>query len=303
MISFSVNIIAWIFSLAVPLSMPSAVYTSGTIRSAENCIEDTRLPDNPDKKIEPMPVIDARSFAVLSDDGHVWLAEKESLKPQAMASITKLMTALVFLDHNPGWDKDYTIRRVDLVSGGKVHLFLGDTVNLRDLFKATLIASDNGAALALSRASGLSDEAFVEAMNVKAKDLGLLQTNFVDPIGLGDSNQAHAKDIARLAQIALNQADISEAVISPNYSFQTKEGNDKFLESTDWLLESSLPANLRALGGKTGYTEAAGYSFVGRFQDQLGRSLIVVVLDSGGRNERFQQAQALANWAFTYCKW
>lgn len=305
MISFIFNIIAWLISLALPAS--ASFYTSGVWLGGDVCLEESRLPDNPDveiiERIVPPPQITARSFVVLTDNSNIWLSEKDSVSPQAMASITKLMTALVFLDHNPGWDTEYQISKDDMVSGGKIHFFVGDTMTLRDLFNSALVASDNGAALALARSTKLTDEEFVKAMNEKAKDLALMQTHFVDPIGLGDGNVAHAKDIARLAQKALNEESIAQAVLQSNYSFKTKENRDKFLESTDWLLESNLASGLESLGGKTGYTEAAGYSFVGRFKDELGRSLIIVVLDSGGKNERFEQAQALAVWAFQYCKW
>ena len=305
MISAAAVFISWVMTVALPVSADA--YFSGELRGTNACVSESRLPDNPDVPTvsakAPLPELEAASFAILSDDGHVWLAEKEANTVQAMASITKLMTALVFLDHNPGWESEYEIKREDLVSGGRVHLFLGDRVRVKDLFNAALVASDNGAALALARSTALSDEEFVMAMNAKARSLGLLKTNFVDPIGLGDNNVAHAKDIARLAQVALSQQDIAKAVNQENYRFNTLQGRVKFLESTDWLLSNENNNKIKALGGKTGYTEAAGYSFVGRFQDENGRSVVVVVLDSGGRNERFLQAQALADWAFTYCQW
>jgi D-alanyl-D-alanine carboxypeptidase len=308
MINLATNIVALFFSVWAPLANTS--YISGPILGKDACIEEARLPDSPDlqsTQVKSAPEIEARSFAVLTDEGHIWLAEKNSTNRQAIASITKLMTALVFLDHNPGWEVDYTIKREDLVNGGRVHLYLGDTVSLRDLFNSALVASDNGSALALARATGLSDEDFVAAMNSKARSLGLLQTSFADPIGLSNANISNAKDVARLAQVALNQVDIAEAVIRANYRFNTKQGREKFLESTDWLLDNnenrSGNKNFEALGGKTGYTEAAGYSFVSRFKDDEGRSIIVVVLDSGSRNERFLQSRQLAEWAFNYCQW
>jgi D-alanyl-D-alanine carboxypeptidase len=306
MINLATNIVALFFSVWAPLANTS--YVSGPILGKDACIEEARLPDSPDLEItqaKPAPEIEARSFAVLTDEGHIWLSEKNSTNRQAIASITKLMTALVFLDHNPGWEEEYTIKREDLVAGGRVHLYLGDTINLRDLFNSALVASDNGAALALARATGLSDEDFIAAMNAKARSLGLIQTSFADPIGLSDSNISNAKDVARLAQVALNQTDIAQAVIRTNYRFSTKQGREKFLESTDWLLDNngSGDKNFEALGGKTGYTEAAGYSFVSRFKDDEGRSIIVVVLDSGSRNERFLQSRQLAEWAFNYCRW
>lgn len=303
MLSFIVNTIVVLLSF---WSLPTTLaYVSGDWHGAEVCAEAQHLPAGNDRVSPPKlaPVVAAKSAAVLSDDGHVWLSLKAADSRQPIASITKLMTALVFLENNPGWDKDYTIYRQDLVEGGKINLFLGETVKIKDLFHASLVASDNGATLSLARATGLKDTEFIEKMNKKAKSLGLMQTKFSDPIGLNNDNLSTAKDVARLAQAALNQSEIAAAVLLPAYHFQTAQGKTKDLESTDWLLASDMPANIQSLGGKTGYTDQAGYCFVGRFRDNQGRSVIAVVLDSGSKNERFRQARDLAVWAFTYCQW
>jgi len=301
------NLIANLLALSLSVWSPpvNIVYSSGPLRGTEACLESGHLPLNDDVPARKMPApsIAAKSAAVLTDDGHVWLAAKAPERRQAIASITKLMTALVFLDNNPGWEKEYTIRRDDIVEGGKINLFLGETVKVKDLFNASLVASDNGATLALVHATGLSTADFMVAMNNKAKDLGLLQTEFADPVGLSNGNLSNVRDVARLAQAALNKAEIEAAVARHTYRFQTVQGREKLLESTDWLLDSSPSSTLKALGGKTGYTDQAGYCFVGRFQDKDGRSVIVAVLDTGGKNERFLQARALATWAFTYCQW
>ncbi len=303
MLSGFANIIAILLSLWTPTA--TVTYASGDWRGQDACVSDQHLPANGDRPAvrQAAPEVDAKSVAVLTDDGHVWLSAKAPERRQAIASITKLMTALVFLDKNPGWEKEYTIARRDLVEGGKVNLFLGDTVKVKDLFNSSLVASDNGATLALARSTGLSDEEFITAMNQKAKDLGLMQTEFSDAVGLNNDNLSTAKDVARLAQAALNQPDIAAAAIRSSYRFQTVSGQEKALESTDWLLEGELPKGLQVLGGKTGYTDQSGYCFVGRFKDEQGRSVIVAVLDSGGKNERFLQARALATCAFTYCQW
>ncbi|MGE5426119.1 MAG: D-alanyl-D-alanine carboxypeptidase family protein [Bacillota bacterium] len=297
------NLIAIVLSVFSPTSAP-AVYAGGPWRGTVAC-QVSRLPENADREETiPAPEVAAKSVAVLTDDGYVWLESKEEVRRQPIASITKLMTALVFLDHNPGWDKAYTIGRQDLVEGGKVNLFVGDTVSVKDLFNSSLVASDNGATLALARSTGLSDEEFIAAMNGKAKELGLMQTAFVDPIGLNDDNLSTVKDVARLAKAALDKSDIAAAVGKPSYRFATTEGREKILESTDWLLESDGGNGLQAVGGKTGYTDKAGYCFVGRFRDMSGRSVIVAVLNSGGgKNERFVQAKELAAWALNHCQW
>lgn len=303
MLSLVANLLAIGLSIWSPPA--TTIYHSGSLRGTEACIDSSHLPVNNDRPAikKPAPLVDAKSTAVLTDDGHVWLEAKAPERRQAIASITKLMTALVFLDHNPGWEAEYTISRSDMVEGGKINLFLGETVKVKDLFNASLVASDNGATLSLARSTGLSGTDFITAMNRKARDLGLLQTEFSDPVGLNSDNLSNARDVARLAQAALNRQEIAAAAKMSNYSFRTAQGKEKFLESTDWLLDSSSPGALEALGGKTGYTDQAGYCFVGRFRDKDGRSVIVAVLDTGGKNERFLQARALAAWAFTYCQW
>jgi len=304
MLSIISNILALAMSIVLPAT--PAVYASGDWRGVEACVSsDRHLPENADKKvvISEAPIVEAKSAAVLTDDGNIWLASQEASRRQPIASITKLMTALVFLEHNPGWDNIYTIAKDDIVSGGRINLFWGEEVKIRDLFNASLIGSDNGATLSLARSTGLSDEEFVQAMNKKALSLGLLQTEFADAIGLDDRNLSNAKDVARLAQAALNQSDIAATTGNSSYSFKTLQGKSKVIESTDWLLDGDLTDNIEAVGGKTGYTEEAGYCFVGRFKDENGRSLITVVLDSGGINERFTQARTLAKWAFNYCQW
>jgi D-alanyl-D-alanine carboxypeptidase len=301
------SIISNILALAMSIYLPAAptVYVSGDWRGVEACVSDRHLPVNDDRQvvIAQSPEVEAKSVAVLTDDGNVWLTSKDAGRRQPIASITKLMTVLVFLDHNPGWDAVYTINRDDIVAGGRINLFWGEQVKIRDLFNASLVGSDNGATLSLARSTGLSDEEFIVAMNKKAVFLGLMQTEFADVIGLDNRNLSNAKDVARLAQTALDQVDIAATSGKSVYVFNTLQGKKKTIESTDWLLDGNLLDNIEVIGGKTGYTEEAGYCFVGRFKDADGRSIITVVLDSGGINERFQQASILARWAFTYCQW
>lgn len=303
MLNIIINVLVLFLSVCLPNT--PAVYASGDWRGVEACVIDRHLPVNEDKQIviAKAPEVEAKSMAVLTDDGNVWLTSKNASQQQAIASITKLMTALVFLENNPGWDIVYTIDKKDIVSGGRINLFWGEQVRVRDLFNASLVGSDNGATLSLARSTGLSDEEFIMAMNKKAISLGLMQTNFVGITGLDSRNLSNSKDVAKLAQAALDQPDIAETTLKSFYRFNTLQGKDKVIESTDWLLDSTLLNDIEAVGGKTGYTEEAGYCFVGRFKDANGRSVITAVLDSGGINERFQQASTLARWAFTYCQW
>ena len=245
----------------------------------------------------------AAKGAVLMANDHFFLFEENADEPQPIASITKLMTALVFLDNNPGWNKAYMITEADKIEGGRLNLFLGDEVTVKDLFYISLVASDNGATLALVHASGLSETEFVAGMNRRAEELGLAKTSFKDPVGLSEYNLSTAREVALLAQAAFKRPEISDATTRSDYQFTTVGGREKKIESTDYLLFDSGEKILTVLGGKTGYTEQAGYCFVGRLKDEAGREVISVVLNSQDKNGRFRDSRNLANWVFANYNW
>jgi len=248
------------------------------------------------KSSSSAPAISADKAAVLSLSDRSFLFTKDADKSQPIASITKLMTALVFLDKNPGWEKIYKITESDKIEGGHLNLFLGDEVNLKDLFYTSLIASDNGATIALVHASGLSEKEFVDLMNQKAQFLGLRSTFFSDPIGLSDRNISTAREVAILVRTALASEEIKKAVYTPNYSYLTVQGRDKKIESTDYLLFLESENGLKAFGGKTGYTDTAGYCFAGKFSSASGKEFISVVLNSEDKNSRFKESRDLVRW-------
>lgn len=240
------------------------------------------------------------SAAVLSGENNLFIFTHQADLIRPIASISKLMTALVFLDHNPGWEEIYEIRPQDRIEGGRLNLFWGERLTIKDLFYTSLIASDNGATLALVSASGLSEEEFVAKMNAKARHLGLLKTSFADPVGLSEQNLSTAREVAILAGFALAVSEIRTAVGQATYEFNTINGRDKKIESTDYLLFSDAE---NVIGGKTGYTDSAGYCYVGEWQDEVGRSLIVAVLGASDRNSRFTLSRDLATWALKSYDW
>jgi D-alanyl-D-alanine endopeptidase (penicillin-binding protein 7) len=140
-------------------------------------------------------------------------------------------------------------------------------------------------------------------MNSQALKMGLSQTSFTDPIGLSEDNLSTAREVALLAQAAFKRPEISDATTRPDYQFTTLVGREKKIESTDYLLFDSGQQILTVLGGKTGYTEQAGYCFVGRLRDKSGREVISVVLNSQDKNGRFKDSKSLANWVFANYNW
>lgn len=286
--------------------IPVYSHNSGPILGESNCHQ-SFLPENEERVIpelnEAPPEIESSSAAILAVDANFFLYEKAANEKRSIASITKLMTALTFLDTKPDWDDYYTIVREDGVSGGRLHLFLGDTLTIKELFNTALISSDNGAITALVRSTGLSEEDFIAKMNQKAVDLSLFSTNFSDVTGLSDNNISTAKDVIRLAKIALNTKEIEEALSLEDYRYITREGREKIILSTANGFLRNGENGLNLIGGKTGYTEKAGFCFVGRYLDEKGREVISIVLGASDRNQRFIEANKLSSWAFFNCDW
>ncbi len=231
--------------------------------------------------------VDQKSGAVL------W--QKNARQQRSLASITKLATALVFLENNPGWETEVTIQKSDYRAGGRSYIYSGEKISLKDLFNISLVASSNHATMALARATGLSAEDFVARMNNKAKELGMKQTTFIEPTGLDPANVATAEDIISLARAAFLKPEIKSATIQSEYVFKVLNNQrSEKVKNTDKLLGSYL----KVLAGKTGYLDEAGYCLVSLVGGEDSQELLMVVLGSATEADRFQDLKALAQWAF-----
>ncbi len=270
----------------------------------------SRLPGNNDKSEGPQPIdgfdeiiVDSRISCVIDVETGKVVYNKSNNTKVPIASITKLMTALVFLDHSPGWEEAYTIREDDRRNGGKIFLYLGDQVTVEDLFNLSLVGSANTATVALVHSTGLSEEDFVQKMNDKAMELGLTDTYFEDSTGLSSGNVSTALEVAQIAKYALAKIEINKATLKNDYSFKTLQGVVKKVYTTDYLLESFPENGIKVLGGKTGYTELAEYCFVGKFTNKNGNEIITVVLGSDNKNSRFYETKELAEWTYGNYTW
>lgn len=266
-----------------------------------------RLPRNLNLPVKKSAVgnleISATSSAVIDCKSDAVLFGKQKDQIWPIASITKLAAALVFLEHNPGWETIYQIKAEDKQEGGRIYLFTGEKVKVKDLFYFSLVGSDNTAAMALVRSTGLSDEEFINKMNEKARALGLNNTHFDDPVGLSSGNMSTAKEIAALAGAAFANEDISGASLTKAYEFETLEGRNKKINNTDGLLDIFPQNGIKILGGKTGYIEASGYCFVGKFADHSGNEIISVVLGADSYNARFAQTKEMVEWVYENYQW
>lgn len=248
------------------------------------------------------PEIKAEAAGVYSTKPGFRLWSNNDTNVRPIASITKLMTVLVFLEHNPGWDKTVEIIADDNRLGSKAYLFLGDRLSVEDLFRTSLVASDNTAITALVRSTGLSEDDFVVAMNQKAESLRLSSTVFVEPTGLNSNNQSTVRDITRLALAAFEQPEIRQALQYSRYEFETEALKTVTVFSTNDLLGIPFSDSPKLLAGKTGHLPEAGYCFVGWFEYN-GQTIISVVLGAPESDDRFIETQKLVEWAYNGYSW
>ncbi len=199
------------------------------------------------------PTLSAAAWYLVGEDGAV-LTQESSRRSRAIASITKLMTAIVALEEARPSD----LVRVDSsaagIGGSTVYLRAGEELSVGELVRAMLIPSANDAATALALHVGDGSlPRFVSLMNAKARELGLVDTTFVNPHGLDEPGHvSSARDATVLVRYALGVSSIRAALEQTSYSLA---GRQQF-PTTDDLL-SSWPA---LVGGKTGHTEDAGWS-------------------------------------------
>jgi len=237
----------------------------------------------------PMPAGVLRT----SDGRTLW--EREPHEERAMASITKIMTALVVLD-NADLSASVAISpQAAAVKESGVDLVAGEHFTVQQLLEATLIPSANDAAYALAEHVAGSEDAFVGLMNQKAAELGLERSAFTNPHGLDEpGHYTCAGDIATLISVAMADPRFAEIVAKPSITW-TSGGVSKVYESSNELLGEYEGM----LGGKTGFTNQAGYSVVLEAERQ-GVGLIAVVLGGTSEDDRFEQARTLLDWGFEH---
>jgi serine-type D-Ala-D-Ala endopeptidase (penicillin-binding protein 7) len=220
---------------------------------------------------------------------------KDEYNVRPIASITKLITALTFLDFKVDWDNTIEMDTFDVNNSSRSPLRAGDVYRVRDLFHSSLMSSDNRATRALARSTGVSIDSFIVLMNRKVDSLGLYSIKVDEVTGLSENNVASAFDIARLVNIASSNETIQSTLCTKQYTYISEKrkrlitlGNTNRLLSSSWRIE----------GGKTGYIGESGYCFAVRVNDDKGHDLTGVVLGARSNSRRFKEAAKLFQWAF-----
>jgi D-alanyl-D-alanine carboxypeptidase (penicillin-binding protein 5/6) len=243
----------------------------------------------------PIPQISADRVIVVDAAADEVLFEKNPDKRGAIASTTKLLTALLVVEAGD-LDKTITVEQSDTQCAPvRLGLKTGEQYTRRQLLTAVLVKSSNDIAQVLARDNAGSVEAFAAKMNAKCKELGLQNSHYVNPHGLpsrdGDEPYSTARDLSVIARTCDKLPDIREIVKLRSYTFKWPSGKVTELANTNRVLRSSSYCD----GMKTGYTDAAGYCLVASGERNGRRRIVVVLNDTEGGVWR--DAQALLEWA------
>jgi D-alanyl-D-alanine endopeptidase (penicillin-binding protein 7) len=221
------------------------------------------------------------------------LFEKNSTVALPIASITKLMTGLLVVQAHQNLDEVLTITEadVDRHKFTSSRLPVGARMTRGNLLHIALMSSENRAAAALGRNYPGGITAFVDAMNAKAKELGMNETHYVDSSGLSSQNVSSARDLARLAMTAHQEPLLRQYTTDPNYAVQAS-GRTLQYHNTNYLVaQPDWNIGLQ----KTGFINEAGRCLVMQAMIQ-GRNVIMVFLDSKGKQSRTADAGRMRRW-------
>ncbi len=240
----------------------------------------------------------ASSTLVISNRGGTLLSQG-SYQLRPIASLTKLVTALIVLDTHPNWSAEYTLKNEDQRYGNIIYIYPGEVVTVKDLWVASLLASDNTATEALIQAVGLNDEMYPQKVEELAKKLNInSDLRLIEPTGLNPDNQASARAMATIVNAALSQPDIQKTLLLDKYEIITQKGRRQLVTNTDGFIQGSvaIPDSWQILGGKTGYLDEAGYCFAALWRNDQGEELVTVVLGAPTKEGRFTITKDLLDY-------
>lgn len=242
-----------------------------------------------------IPRLHAKAAFVVDATNNRVLFQKNPERPFPIASLTKLMTALVFFQTQPEFDRYVTITRQDKLHSSRSHIRAGEEISVRDLIHAALMSSDNVATKALVRTCGVPHAEFIGRMNAMADSLGLKGAHFVEPTGLDERNVATASDCAKLLQLASTNPIVSAVMQKTSYDFTSNRRRHQ-LVNTNRLLRSKW----RVTAGKTGFIHEAGYCLATNVETATGTEITAVLLGAPSNTMRFAEVRRLLDWSYRF---
>ena len=250
------------------------------------------------------PEISAIAGIVIDEETGEVLFSKNSNEVRPIASLTKIMTAWVFLDQDPNFTDAYTYNNNYETNPVGAHLYIveNDVLTIGDVYYSMLVGSANNAAKMIGyNTPDMNFGEFVAEMNTKADELGLDNTTFVEPSGLNVNNVSTAYEYALLARQAFKKSKILQGTTLKSYYFDE-------ISSADWRKNHNiinrnqlLSSDLYITGTKTGYLDESGYCYVIRVKDRdTNNEVIAVTLGNSTRTERWADAEALVNYGLSH---
>ncbi len=235
------------------------------------------------------------SIALIYDEQtHRPLYTKNPDAVAPIASITKLMTAMVVLDSDPDLYEEISVDEADKDSlkNTRSRLGVGTTFTRAEMLRLALMSSENRAAAALARNYPGGTRAAIAAMNAKARELGMTNTTFLDPTGLNSENVSTARDLVKMVAAARNYRLIHQYTTTATHSVEGQRGREMRFNNTNPLVKN---ASWEIGVSKTGYINEAGRCLVMQARIK-NRPVIIVLLDSNGKNTRIGDANRVKKW-------
>lgn len=297
------------FSLTTPANAMPVFTTDGQMTPASLPIArdavHMQLPSPPTKRRPESLGVGTTSRAAFVADvatGNVLYAKKPH-EVMPIASLTKLMTAMVVSDANLKMDEPLTFTEGDMTTESKDVFAPGDTITREDALRALLIGSVNEAGNLLARTT-MDRGAFIKKMNEKAASLRLASPTFVDPTGLSPGNKANAADVAAMLSIAMAYPALRDIASQPSVTVTTAAGKKIFVKSTNLLLGTFLNKSpYTVVGAKTGSLPEVGFNMAQITKNEKGHEVVAVELGSANHFSRYQDVKALTAWAFDVWEW
>jgi len=263
----------------------------GTLQASPNKRYDFDFGD-----VRKGPYLNLKSALLVNYDNGEVLYSKNAKRSRPIASISKLVAAMVILDAQVDLNRTEKITKADARRSSRSRLKVGFELTLSDLLHAALLSSDNRATRALARATCGSIVKFVDRMNQKVQVLGLDNTVFFDPAGLDARNVSNANEVAKILHYAYDYPEVARITALKEYRVKivNRKNTYRQMVNTNRFIHSPY----KVLTGKTGYIQASDYCLTTLLKNKRGQRLTLVVLGVPGDKLRFKEARKLADWGF-----
>ncbi len=278
----------------MPILVSLLVLTSLLSPIIPSQIKKVELPVSNAKAELQTPPLNIKAQAVYVSDAKTGDALISYQKNQnwSIASLTKVMTALVLMEENPDLNKVITLQKEDFVGGATMRVPVGTKLTMRDLLYSSLMSSANNSTNALYKGTNLSRQEFINKMNEKAKSLGLKDTRLTELSGLDPENRSTAEEYAKIIDVALENQVIKEVMQTTYYEIRPLNHRAFAIGTTNKLLKTDNGYEVE--GGKTGFTDGSDYNFATKVK-KGDKEVVVVVFGDQSLNQAIENSKKLAD--------